>query len=353
MAIRRRTLIGTAAAALGSSMLPIGRAIAQAGAGLTVVGAGGALQDAERKAFFQPFAESAKVQVTEDSYSGQMARVRAMVQTGTVTWDVMQVEQNALLQGGDEGLFEKLDWGKIGAKSDFLPAAVSDYGVGAFVWSMVLTYDRAKLAEGPSSWADFWDIDKYPGKRGLRATAKMTLEIALLGDGVPPAEVYDVLRSPGGVERAFARLDRLKPHLLWWTSGAEPIERVASGDLVMSAAFNGRVAAANLGGRNFALIWTGQVYGIDSWAIVKGSQRLAIAERFIAFASQPDTQSKFPNFIPYGVTNRKAIAGIDSRIADDLPTSPRNIEKALPLNTEYWADNGETLEARFATWRSR
>lgn len=322
-------------------------------ADLTVVGAGGALQEAERKAFFQPFAEQTGIRLTEDSYSGQMAKVRAMVSTGSVTWDVMQIEQNTMLAGCDEGLFEKVDWARIGRHEDFLPEAISPCGVGAFVWSMVLTYDRTRLKDGPADWKGFWDTARWPGKRGLRATAKMTLEVALLSDGVAPAEVYKVLSAPGGVDRAFARLDKLKPDVLWWTAGAEPIERVASGDLVMAAAFNGRVAAANAADRRFALVWDGQVYGMDYWGIVKGSRNRDAAEKFLAFAARADVQKRFPDFIAYGVTNRQAIAAIEPAVAAGLPTTPANMARAVGLDTQFWADQGEVLEARFATWRSR
>ncbi|TWA81602.1 putative spermidine/putrescine transport system substrate-binding protein [Azospirillum brasilense] len=320
---------------------------------LTVVGAGGVLQDAERAVFFRPFADSNKVQLTEDSYSGQMAKVRAMVDTGSVSWDVLQVEQNSLLSGCEEGLFEKIDWTAIGDRKDFIDEAYSECGVGAFVWSMVMTYDRSRIADGPKSWADFWNVQRWPGKRGLRQTAKMTLEIALLADGVPRGEVYKVLATPAGVDRAFASLDRLKPDILWWTSGAEPIERLASGDVVISAAFNGRVAAANQGGRSFALAWDGQVLGVDYWAIPKGAKNRATAERFIAFASRPEVQARFPSHIAYGVTNRKANLAVDPKLAADLPTSPANFALAVPLDTAFWADHGEALEARFANWRSR
>lgn len=320
---------------------------------LTLVGAGGALQDAERKAFFQPFAEKFKVAVTEDSYSGQMAKLRAMVETKNVTWDVVQTEQHSMLTGCDEGLFEKIDWSTIGPRSDFVPEAYADCGVGAFVWSMVLSYDTAKIKDGPKNWAEFWDTKRWPGKRGLRQTARMTLEIALLADGVPPAKIYEVLGTPAGVDRAFASLDRIKPDILWWTSGAEPIERLAAGDVAMSAAFNGRVASANQSGRNFALLWDGQVYGIDYWGIVKGTPNRKAAERFVAFASRPEVQAEFPRHITYGVTNRKAIALIDPKLAAQLPTTPKNMETAVGLNTAFWADHGESLDARFATWRSR
>lgn len=320
---------------------------------LTVVGAGGVLQDAERKAFFEPFARSSGVAITEDSYSGQMAKVRAMVASGSVSWDVMQVEQNTLLSGCAEGLFEELDWAKIGKKEDFIPEAYSDCGVGAFVWSMVPSFDKAKLSDGPRSWAEFWDVKKWPGKRGFRQTAKMTLEIALLADGVSPAEVYKVLAAKAGQDRAFAKLDQIKSDIIWWATGAESVERLAAGDVVATATFNGRVAAANATGKDFALIWDGQVYGIDYWGIVKGSANRDNAERFIAFAASDAAQAAFPQYIAYGVTNKKAIQSVRPDVAKDLPTTEVNLKSAVHLNTEFWADNGEALEARFATWRAQ
>jgi putative spermidine/putrescine transport system substrate-binding protein len=318
-----------------------------------VVGAGGVLQDAERKAFFEPFAKQAGVKLSEDSYSGQVAKVRAMVTSKSVSWDVMQVEQNTMLSGCDEGLFEKLDWSRIGARDDFIPEAYCECGVGAFVWSMVMSYDLSSVTDAPRTWSDFWDLKRWPGKRGLRQTAKMTLEIALLADGVAPGDIYKVLATKNGQDRAFAKLDQIKPSILWWTSGAESLERLAARDTALSATFNGRVTAANKTGRNFALVWDGQVYGIDYWGIVKGSPNKAVAENFIAFASRPESQAAFPNFIAYGVTNKKAIAAIDPKVAKDLPTTPGNLVKSVGLDTAFWADNGEVLEARFATWRSQ
>lgn len=320
---------------------------------LTVVGAGGVLQDAERQAFFQPFAKATGLKLVEDSYSGQVAKVRAMVSSGSVSWDVMQVEQNTMLSGCAEGLFETLDWSKIGNRNDFIPEAYSECGVGAFVWSMVPSYDRNKIAEGPRSWADFWDLKKWPGKRGFRQTAKMTLEIALLADGVAPADVYSVLKTPEGQDRAFKKLDQIKPAILWWTSGAESLERLASGDVVMTATFNGRISAANAAGSKFALLWDGQVYGIDYWGIVKGSPNRENAEKFIAFASSKQAQAEFPKYITYGVTNIEAIGAIPPQLARELPTTSENLKQAVGLNTEFWADNGEALEARFATWRAQ
>ncbi|MEL6078769.1 extracellular solute-binding protein, partial [Stenotrophomonas maltophilia] len=78
-----------------------------------------------------------------------------------------------------------------------------------------------KLKAPPGSWADFWDTKQFPGKRGLRKGAKYTLEFALMADGVPRDQVYQVLRQPGGVDRAFRKLDQIKTQIQWWESGAQ------------------------------------------------------------------------------------------------------------------------------------
>lgn len=321
---------------------------------LNVVGAGGSLQTAQRYAYYQPFADKFDVKVNEESYSGAMAKVEAMVKTNTVTYDVMQVEQDSVISGCEDGLFEPLDWAELGNRADFIKSAVqADCGVGYFVWSMVFTYDNSKTANGPKTWAEFWDTDKWPGKRGLRSTAKMTLEVALLADGVAPSDIYKVLSTPAGQDRAFAKLDEIKDHIVWWTSGAQPIERLAAGDVEYSAAFNGRVSNANLEGKDFALEWDGQIYGMDFWAIVKGTPRLDLAKQFIKHAILPEQQARFPEKILYGITNKNALKALTPELLAQLPTAEANLRVSVPLSSEFWIDNQENLAKRFESWLSK
>ncbi len=172
---------------------------------LTVVSFGGTNKAAQEKAFYKPFTAAGKGSIEAGEYNGEMARLRAMVETGQVGWDLVEMETPELQRGCEEGLLEPLDWSKLGNKADFLPAAVSECGAGIFVWSTALTYDASKLQTGPKSWADFWDIKTFPGKRALRKSAKYTLEIALLADGVRREEVYSLLATPAGIERAFKK----------------------------------------------------------------------------------------------------------------------------------------------------
>jgi putative spermidine/putrescine transport system substrate-binding protein len=276
-------------------------------------------------------------------YNGEQAKIKAMVETKNVTWDVVEVESPDVARGCDEGLFEPMDWSKVGAKADFVPAAVTECGVGVFVWSTVMAYDSAKLKTSPKTWADFWDVKKFAGKRGLRKGARYNLEFALMADGVKPTDVYKVLATKEGADRAFKKLSELKPSIQWWEAGAQPPQFLVAGDVVMSTAYNGRIDAANREGRKLAITWNGGIYDLDYWVIPKGTPNKAKALEFIAFASTPEAQAEYAKNIAYGPTNTKALAKLDAKVLADLPTAPANAKDALQFNIKFWADQGEEL----------
>src|SRR5581483_7275109 len=233
---------------------------------------GGASQAAADKVYMKPFTEKTGTPIQQDSWSGGIGVLRTKVQGGNATWDVVQVEVDELVLGCEEGLFEKIDWAKLGGRDQFIPAAVNDCGVGAVAWTNALGYDGDRIKDGPTSWKDFWDTAKFPGKRGLRKTAKYTLEIALLADNVPPSDVYKVLGTPAGVERAFKKLDELRSSIVWWTNVSQVPDMLASGELAMSVATPARLLAANKAdNRHFKIVWNGNLYSIDFWVILKNS----------------------------------------------------------------------------------
>ena len=319
---------------------------------ITVVNFGGANANAQKKAYYEPF-EQTGVKVVPVEYNGEQAKIKAMVETKKVTWDVVEVESPDVARGCDEGLFEKLDYSKIGSKADFIPAAVTECGIGVFVWSTVMAYDGDKLKTAPTTWADFWDVKKFPGKRAMRKGARYNVEFALMADGVKPADVYKVLSTKEGTERAFKKLTELKPNIQWWEAGAQPPQFLVAGDVVMSTAYNGRIDAANREGKNLKITWTGGIYDLDYWVIPKGTPNKDAALKFIAFATQPDNQAEYARNIAYGPTNNKALAKLDPKVPDGLPTAPANAKDALQFNIKFWADQGEELEKRFASWAAQ
>jgi len=341
------TLKPLALAALAAIILP-----AAAQTQITVVNFGGANANAQKKAFYEPI-EKTGVKVVPVEYNGEQAKIKAMVETKKVTWDVVEVESPDVARGCDEGLFEKLDYSKIGNKADFLPAAVTECGIGVFVWSTVMAYNGDKLKDGPATWADFFDTKKFPGKRGMRKGARYNVEFALMADGVRPADVYKVLATKEGAERAFKKLTELKPNIQWWEAGAQPPQFLVAGDVIMSTVYNGRIDAANREGKNLKITWTGGIYDLDYWTIPKGTPNKDAAMKFIAFASTPEAQAEYAKNIAYGPTNTKALPKLDAKTLANLPTAPENAKTALQFNVKFWADQGEELEKRFAAWATQ
>ncbi len=342
----RTTLLTAAVAALGLTAVSAAQA-----RDLTVVSWGGAYQDAQKDVFFKPFVADTGTPLIDESWDGGIGVLRAQVEGGAATWDVVQVESEELALGCEEGLFEELDWAKLGGKDQFMQAGVSDCGVGAIVYNFVIGYDKDVLTDGPTSWADFFDTKKYPGKRALRNGPKTTLEAALMADGVKPSEVYEILATDAGVDRAFAKLDTIRDDLVFWKSGAQPPQLLASKEVVMTSVYNGRVDAARQEGHNFGIVWDGSLYTVDSWVMLKGTPNMDAAYSFLEYASRADTQAKLPMKIAYGVTNLGAEIPAD-RLAD-LPTAPENIANAVHISDAFWLENIDRLTQRFNKWAAK
>jgi putative spermidine/putrescine transport system substrate-binding protein len=320
---------------------------------ITVVNFGGANGNAQKKAYIEPFEKSSGIKVVGVEYNGEQAKIKAMVEAKKVSWDVVEVESPDVTRGCDEGLFEKLDYSKIGNKADFAPAAVHECGIGIFIWSTVMAYNADKLKTAPTTWADFWDTKKFPGKRAMRKGARYNVEFALMADGVAVQDVYKVLMTKEGADRAFKKLTELKPNIQWWEAGAQPPQFLVAGDVVMTTAYNGRIDAAQREGKNLQITWTGGIYDLDFWVMPKGTPNKDAALKYIALASSADAQATYAKNISYGPTNTKALAKLDAKTLGMLPTSPTNAKTALQFNVPFWADQGEALEKRFAAWAAQ
>lgn len=321
---------------------------------LTVVNYGGAVGNAQKKAWVEPYKAATGNTVLAIEYTGDLAKVKAMVETKDVTWDAVEVQSGDVGRGCDDGLFEKIDWNNIGKKSDFIPEAVSPCGVGSFVWSTVLAYNADRIKGVPNGWNDFWDVKRFPGKRGMRKEARSNLEFALMADGVAPANVYKVLATKAGVERAFKKMDELRPNIQWWEAGAQPPQFLAAGDVVMSTAYNGRIDVAQReGNKNLRVSWAQSIYDLDFWVIPKGSKNKLAAEKFIAYTSAAAPQAEYAKLIAYGPVNKEALTKLDAATLAGMPNSPANRQSAIQQSLRFWNDMGEELEQRFTAWASK
>jgi len=323
---------------------------------ITVVSWGGSYAESQRHAFYEPFKKDTGVTVLEDEWGGDMAKIKAMVDTQTYQGNVFDAESAHLVSGCDQGLWERIDYSKLGfSQDDFFPGAASECGVGNISWSTLFAYDGDVFpTDGPKSWADFWDVKKYPGKRGLDKDPRWNLEFALLADGVPPGDLYRVLRTEDGLKRAFAKLEELKPNIVWWEAGAEAPKLLANKEVVMTTGYNGRFyTAIKDDKKNFKMVWNGQGMDFDYWVIPKGHPAADLAYKFISFASQPERMADQTNYISYGPLRKDAAKFVKPDILPSLPTAPGNTESWFKSDTQFWADNQEALTERFNVWISK
>ena len=330
---------------------------AQAEQTMTITSYGGAYQESQDKAYFQPFSQKTGVKVLQDSWNNEVSKLKAMVDTGQVSWDVVDVEPAIALQGCDEGWLQKIDYDAIGVKKDsMVKGAALDCAIGTIVFGTIYAYDADKFPNGgPKTAADFWDVKKFPGPRALRKSPKTTLEFALVADGVPTEDVYEVLSTPEGIERAFAKLDEIRPNVkVWWTAGAQPVQLLADGEVVMATAWNGRIYdAVKNDKKNFKIVWDGQALDFNLWAIPKGAKHLDLAKQFIKFTMDPDVMAKQSQYISYGPTLLEVGKRVPQNILADLPTAPENMKNAYPVSADFWADHDEELTERFNIWLAK
>ena len=318
---------------------------------LTVMATGGEWQAALRKAWFEPFAKKADIQFNEQEYTGELGKIKAMVETGNVPIDLVTVETSTVLQGCDAGVLVRLDYSKIADRSRFLPGTALDCGVGIDVYGDVLAYDTTVLKEAPTSVFDIFDTKKFPGKRAMRKAPAQNLEWALMADGVPIADVYKVLDTPAGVDRAFKKLDTIKMDIVWWDAGAQPPQLLASKEVVMTTAWNGRIQnAIDKDKRPFAIVWDNQIVEYDMIAIPKGAKNLDLAYKYLAYAAEPEVSAQLGRHIPYGPVMADATPFVPKDVLSKLPTAPDHMKAYLVGDVEFWGDHGEDLVKRFNAW---
>jgi putative spermidine/putrescine transport system substrate-binding protein len=321
---------------------------------LTAVTFGGAYEAAVQQAYFTPFSKENGTEFHFEAYDGGLAKLAAMVQANNTTWDIIDIESNDAIAACDEGLLMKLDPALLGDTSDFIPGSVSDCAVASMVWSTVFAYDKSKVGSEPSLINDFFDTQKIPGKRGVRKSPKGILEWALMADGVAKEDVYAVLGTPAGADRALKKLDSIKKDIIWWESGAQAPQLLADGAVVMTQAYNGRILdAIQKDGKPFVIVWDAQQYDYEWWGVPKGSKNAKQAFEFLAYASKPEVISQLSRYIAYAPPRTKALPHIEAETLKNLPTAPENFGNALQVDSYFWTDHFDSINKRFQVWLTK
>lgn len=340
----KSTTLATAALALALPCAALAR-------DLTIVGFGGGYQDSAREHLFEAYEAATGTPVSDDVYNGEMAKIYGMVETGNVTYDIIMVEAPELVRGCEDGVFAKIDYEVIDA-GKFIEGATHECGVGGTGWGAAMFYDKTKHPEGPSNFAEFWDVEAFPGTRSMRTGPKMTLEAALMADGVAKEDVYEVLGTDEGVERAFAKLDQIKDNIVWWKSGAQPLQLVGSGEVDYAMGYTGRIIGANNEGADYALHWNTLMYSIDYWTVVSGSDMTEEAMKMIDWITSPEPLRAQAAVWPISPANKEVNA--DPALQEANPGMVLNhADEGLFISTEFWIQHGDELEAKFTAWAAQ
>lgn len=313
---------------------------------------GGRYGKSQDLAFYTPFQNDTGIKTIETAWGAEYSKLKAMVKSGNVKWDIVEVTPSVLERGIQEGLFEKLDYSKIDVdEKEAYEGTLREYGVASIIWPTMMMWNSdvyPKDEPHPDSWADFWNTEKFPGPRCLQDTPRVNLEIALLADGVPKDELY-----PIDVDRAFNKLDEIKDDVVvWWSKGAQPPQLVSSESAVMCSVWIGRWWTAKREGQPVSATFNGGAMEIDYWAIPKDAPNKENAHKFLKwYMNHPMNQSWHARDFNVGVPLKSANEYLTSEELSHLPTSSNNIEKGFNLNSEWWTENLEEMVERWEMWK--
>ncbi|MDX0967868.1 ABC transporter substrate-binding protein [Sinorhizobium medicae] len=305
---------------------------------LVITSGGGTWEAAQKKAFFDPFTRDTGIKIVlvpEDH-----AKLLASVKIGQPEADLTSVAGGALEGFVDKDALEKIDYSMFAEQTlaDMPQQMKDENGVGALLYSVGVAYNTSKLSDGrePKNWADFYNVKDFPGARSLPKCEKLVdgglLEGALMGDGVSPGTLY-----PIDMDRAFAKVAELKPHVSrWWVAGADAPQSLISGEVDMAAAYNGRVFGAKKDGAPLNFSWDQSLLQYDYWVVLRGSPNKENASKFLAYISRPEPQAAFAEAISYGPVNNKAFELLSKELLEILPGSPNLAKKQVFQNYKWW-----------------
>ncbi|WP_413990051.1 ABC transporter substrate-binding protein [Labrys okinawensis] len=341
------TRLRSAAAGLAAlSILALGAGFAHAADSMVFTSWGGTTQDAQKQSWAEPFTATTSIAVKEDGPT-DYGKLKAMVDSGNVDWDVVDVEGDFAIAAAKAGMLEPIDFTVVN-KSDLDPRFVTDHSVGSFYYSFVLGFNKDALGgKEPKTWADLFDTANFPGKRTFyKWSAPGVIEIALLADGVAPDKLY-----PLDLDRAFKKLDTIKSDIVWWTGGAQSQQLLASGEAPIGMFWNGRIFALQGDNPNIGISWQQNLTAADVLVVPKGTKNKEAAMKFLAQATSPKGQADLATATNYAPTNLKSAAMMDTKAAAGLPD--KFTSSQINLDMSYWAEHRDEIGKRWYDWQAK
>lgn len=315
---------------------------------ITIVTFGGANTERYKAVWYEPFSRSTGIKVNSVA-PVEYAKIKAQVESRNILWDVAYTDTFFALANCGK-LFERINLAPLRAAGIPNRYLRNKCSLPFPITAMILVYDTTKVGPNPpKNWADFFNLKKYPGKRGMwNFVQNGSVEAALLASGVQPNKLY-----PLDTKRAFRKLDTIKHEILWTQTVGQLADQLVNGQVVMSLIFASRAGTAAERGAKIAPVYRRQIITWDSWSILKGSPNKQAAERFLRFGAQARNQATYINLAYNGATNSKVRPNLNALQQVFAPTNPRVKATAVDLNQRYWALNFGRLNREFVAWRTR
>lgn len=340
----RRTFVKVGATSLLAAPFVLRPRGARAADSIVIADDGGSFQELKREIFFRPFTADTGIEIIEvNNNTGHLDRLKAQVMTGNVEWDAVYLNGQAAYAADKEGLVEAIDYDLINVDNALHPQWVLPGALCYGSFASGLAYNPA--AKHPRTFAVFWDVENFPGRRGLYQQATYTLEMALAADGVPPEQIY-----PIDFDRAFASLDRIKDHVnVWMTHVVQTINMIQTGEVDFDFSFQTRVFAARNEGISIDFVRDNSTISGASYIVIpRGSQKKDLVMQFLTYVNRPDLQAELANRFGMPPENGDAYPLVDQAMLDALP--PPGHPNAIALDMGWWGENLVEAEERFTEW---
>lgn len=346
--LSRRTVLKSGAGAAALLASPAFLTKGFAAETLTIADPGGVFTDGFRVGFYDPFEKEFGVKINPIvTAPDPVPQFKLSVDTKSYVSDIVMLVPGHVdrLQRAGKYL-EDLNL-KIDDPENYIEGAITPKFGGVAIYSLILAYRKDTMGDAPpSSWADFWNVDKFQGRRGLWRSPIGALEVALLADGVALDKLY-----PLDVDRAFKSLDKIRNHIdVWWTSGAQAAQLAQSGELDLMNCWSTRAQTAIDAQAPVGISWNQSFYNVDGWTIPAGSPKVELSRKFIQYCMNAERQAKFTGLLSAGPTNTKAYDYISAERAELLPTKPDRLKGMVQLNATFWGDHQDALTERFEKW---
>lgn len=347
------TVLGIAGFSLAPAMAEDAAEVLKGSGSLVVSTWGGTYVEAQTKAFFQPFTEATGIEVITTG-TPDAAKLKLMEQSGNVEWDLLDAEGQMMLLAAKDDLIQKVDYDlvhKIAPAEDLITETLHEYGFPSVSFGWVLAWNTEKYAgdAAPHTWVDFWDVEKFPGRRALYANPRPLLEIALLADGVERDKLY-----PLDVDRAFKKLDEIKPHIDIWVENTGQYDVLMQNNEVdIMLGSHGRSTIAKEKGLSYDYTMNDGMWQQSFWIVPKHAPNAENAMKLIAWMAQPENEAEFVKMYPYGMPNKKAYDLMSDETKAKLPTAPENLAVQAQIDPVWWTENLEEVNRRWLEWYSK